>query len=83
MLIRHEQITGISSGLVPALCFCIQTEPKCRKLVSACSESFVCKEQFVSSREIFRLHTEELSLLSTQFVDVPKECLYCGVLVFL
>lgn len=39
------------------------------------TESFVYKGQFVSSREFFRLHIEELSPLPTQFVDVATDFL--------
>lgn len=82
MPIRHDQTTGLSSELVSAVCFCIQTVNQNVEnwYLQVHTESFVCKEQFVSFREFFRLHTEELL---TQFVDVPTDFLNCRILVFL
>lgn len=66
------------------LCFCIQTVNQNVENWYPCvhMESFVCKEQFVSSREFFRLHTDELFPLPTQFVDVPTDFLICRILLF-
>lgn len=83
MLIRHDQTKGISSELVPALCFCIQTVNQNVEYwyLHVHTELMVCKEQFIISREFFRLHTE-FSLLLTHFVDIPIDFLNYRILVF-